>query len=251
MTAGLRPSTHQIDHCPVAGSKARMPNPRYSPPGRSRILSSIVREPAQRRPAGALAAELGPAHRLPRQPFFQLAGARHSSCRRATASPDDDPRFRGEGPAPRGSGKAPLPARIIVSINWRRPSKGETGDTGPPPENGTWQVPCSARSHRFWGCKDRVLRLSHTCGSCRETSLVAIDPRPSRRGRAAGELCQGGARAFGTTAASVSYHVRQLEQQTGLHLFVRHPHKVVLIGRGRRDRARSDRCIRGASRQVS
>lgn len=40
------------------------------------------------------------------------------------------------------------------------------------------------------------------------------------------------AQELGTTAASVSYHVRQLEQQTGLHLFVRHPHKVVLTAAG-------------------
>lgn len=40
------------------------------------------------------------------------------------------------------------------------------------------------------------------------------------------------AQELGTTAAAVSYHVRQLEQQTGLHLFVRHPHKVALTPAG-------------------
>src|SRR3546814_3760012 len=45
MRVGLRPSTHHIDHVRVAGSKARMPKPRYSPSGRSRILSSIVPSP--------------------------------------------------------------------------------------------------------------------------------------------------------------------------------------------------------------
>jgi len=40
------------------------------------------------------------------------------------------------------------------------------------------------------------------------------------------------AQELGTTAASVSYHVRQLERQTGLRLFVRHPHKVVLTAAG-------------------
>src|SRR3546814_1996374 len=45
MRVGLRPSTHHIDHVRGAGSKARMPKPRYSPSGRSRILSSIVPSP--------------------------------------------------------------------------------------------------------------------------------------------------------------------------------------------------------------
>lgn len=40
------------------------------------------------------------------------------------------------------------------------------------------------------------------------------------------------AQELGTTSASVSYHVRQLEQQTGLYLFVRHPHKVALTAAG-------------------
>ncbi|KTE28934.1 MULTISPECIES: LysR substrate-binding domain-containing protein [unclassified Sphingopyxis] len=40
------------------------------------------------------------------------------------------------------------------------------------------------------------------------------------------------AQELGTTAASVSYHVRQLEQQTGLRLFVRHPHRVELTMAG-------------------
>lgn len=35
-----------------------------------------------------------------------------------------------------------------------------------------------------------------------------------------------------TTAASVSYHVRQLEQQIGVTLFKRHPHKVELTAPG-------------------
>ncbi|MBM0108074.1 LysR family transcriptional regulator [Steroidobacter sp. S1-65] len=35
-----------------------------------------------------------------------------------------------------------------------------------------------------------------------------------------------------TTAASVSYHVRQLEKQVGVTLFHRHPHKVELTGPG-------------------
>jgi LysR family glycine cleavage system transcriptional activator len=40
------------------------------------------------------------------------------------------------------------------------------------------------------------------------------------------------AHELGTTAASVGYHVRQLERQTGLQLFVRHPHKVTLTAAG-------------------
>src|SRR3546814_6150076 len=40
------------------------------------------------------------------------------------------------------------------------------------------------------------------------------------------------AQELGTTAASVSYHIRQLERQTGLHLFIRHPHKVALTAAG-------------------
>ena len=35
-----------------------------------------------------------------------------------------------------------------------------------------------------------------------------------------------------TTAASVSYHVRQLEQQVGVPLFIRHPNQVVLTESG-------------------
>lgn len=35
-----------------------------------------------------------------------------------------------------------------------------------------------------------------------------------------------------TTAASVSYHVRQLEQQVGVPLFIRHPNQVVLTQSG-------------------
>ncbi len=41
------------------------------------------------------------------------------------------------------------------------------------------------------------------------------------------------ARELGTTAASVSYHVRQLERQTGVALFHRHPHRVELTPAGR------------------
>ncbi len=36
-----------------------------------------------------------------------------------------------------------------------------------------------------------------------------------------------------TTAASVSYHVRQLERQIGVALFLRHPHKVELTASGK------------------
>jgi LysR family transcriptional regulator, glycine cleavage system transcriptional activator len=36
------------------------------------------------------------------------------------------------------------------------------------------------------------------------------------------------ARELGTTAASISYHVRQLERYSGLAMFRRHPHKVEL-----------------------
>jgi LysR family glycine cleavage system transcriptional activator len=41
------------------------------------------------------------------------------------------------------------------------------------------------------------------------------------------------ARELGTTAASVSYHVRQLERQGGMILFHRLPHRVELTGPGR------------------
>jgi LysR family glycine cleavage system transcriptional activator len=37
---------------------------------------------------------------------------------------------------------------------------------------------------------------------------------------------------LGTTAASVSYHVRQLERQVGVPLFMRHPQKVTLTEQG-------------------
>lgn len=40
------------------------------------------------------------------------------------------------------------------------------------------------------------------------------------------------ARELGTTAAAVSYHVRQLERQVGAPLFRRHPHRVELNGSG-------------------
>jgi LysR family transcriptional regulator, glycine cleavage system transcriptional activator len=40
------------------------------------------------------------------------------------------------------------------------------------------------------------------------------------------------ARELGTTGASVSYHVRQLERQTGVGLFHRHPHRVELTEAG-------------------
>ncbi len=62
-----------------------------------------------------------------------------------------------------------------------------------------------------------------------------LPPLPSIRAFEAAARLESFARAaqeLGTTAASVSYHVRQLEQQTGLHLFVRHPHKVVLTAAG-------------------
>lgn len=42
----------------------------------------------------------------------------------------------------------------------------------------------------------------------------------------------GAAAELGTTAASVSYHVRQLERQTGIALFVRHPQRVTLTAEG-------------------
>ena len=41
------------------------------------------------------------------------------------------------------------------------------------------------------------------------------------------------ARELGTSSASVSYHIRQLERQTGLRLFRRDPHRVVLTETGR------------------
>ena len=40
------------------------------------------------------------------------------------------------------------------------------------------------------------------------------------------------AHELSTTAASVSYHVRQLEKQVGVALFLRHPHKVELTAGG-------------------
>src|SRR3546814_16329777 len=40
------------------------------------------------------------------------------------------------------------------------------------------------------------------------------------------------AQELGTAAAPVSYYIRQHERQTGLHLFIRHPHKVALTGSG-------------------
>ena len=41
------------------------------------------------------------------------------------------------------------------------------------------------------------------------------------------------ANELSSTAASVSYHVRQLERQTGVPLFLRHPHKVELTASGK------------------
>jgi LysR family glycine cleavage system transcriptional activator len=40
------------------------------------------------------------------------------------------------------------------------------------------------------------------------------------------------AHELGTSSASVSYHVRQLERQVGVPLFLRHPHKVELTDAG-------------------
>ena len=40
------------------------------------------------------------------------------------------------------------------------------------------------------------------------------------------------ARELGTSPASISYHVRQLERQTGLTLFLRHPQRVTLTASG-------------------
>jgi LysR family glycine cleavage system transcriptional activator len=40
------------------------------------------------------------------------------------------------------------------------------------------------------------------------------------------------AHELGTSSASVSYHVRQLEKQVGVPLFLRHPHRVVLTDSG-------------------
>ena len=62
-----------------------------------------------------------------------------------------------------------------------------------------------------------------------------LPPLPSIRAFEAAARLESFSRAaheLGTTAASVSYHVRQLERQTGLHLFVRHPHKVALTAAG-------------------
>ena len=62
-----------------------------------------------------------------------------------------------------------------------------------------------------------------------------LPPLPSIRAFEAAARLESFAKAaneLGTTAASVSYHVRQLEKQTGLHLFVRHPHKVALTTAG-------------------
>lgn len=43
----------------------------------------------------------------------------------------------------------------------------------------------------------------------------------------------GAARELGTTAASVSYHIRQLERVVGVQLFVRHPQRVELTPPGK------------------
>ena len=40
------------------------------------------------------------------------------------------------------------------------------------------------------------------------------------------------AQELDTSAASVSYHVRRLEQQIGAALFIRHPNQVVLTEAG-------------------
>src|SRR5687768_5155312 len=40
------------------------------------------------------------------------------------------------------------------------------------------------------------------------------------------------AQELDTTSASVSYHVRRLEQQIGVQLFIRHPNQVVLTEAG-------------------
>src|SRR3546814_12272157 len=62
-----------------------------------------------------------------------------------------------------------------------------------------------------------------------------LPPLPSIRAFEAAARLESFAKAaqeLGTTAASVSYHIRQLERQTGLHLFIRHPHKVALTAAG-------------------
>ena len=59
---------------------------------------------------------------------------------------------------------------------------------------------------------------------------LCIDPRLRGCGPA-GQLRQGRAE-LDTTSASVSYHVRRLEQQIGVPLFVRHPNHVVLTEAG-------------------
>lgn len=53
------------------------------------------------------------------------------------------------------------------------------------------------------------------------------------------------ARELGTTAASVSYHVRRLEQQTGAVLFDRAPHRVALTDAGRLAAQEASRAFAG------
>ena len=58
-----------------------------------------------------------------------------------------------------------------------------------------------------------------------------------------------------TSAASVSYHVRRLEEQIGVALFLRHPHRVDFTesreaDRGARRSMLSPRCVPASSRAV-
>src|SRR5262249_48376649 len=65
--------------------------------------------------------------------------------------------------------------------------------------------------------------------------LAKMPSLPSVRAFEAAARCGSFAKAageLGTTAASVSYHVRQLERQVGMPLFVRHAQKVALTEQG-------------------
>lgn len=86
----------------------------------------------------------------------------------------------------------------------------------------------------------RRTAVDHTGIGARDQVRLMVDaPRlpslPSIRAfEAAARLGSfaGAARELDTTAASVSYHVRQLERQIGLPLFRRHPHRVELTESG-------------------
>ncbi len=77
----------------------------------------------------------------------------------------------------------------------------------------------------------RTLRLSRTYA--RTAPVTFARRHPGLRSRARLGSFAKAAQELDTTSVSVSYHVRRLEQQTGLRLFVRHAQRVELTASGK------------------